>query len=110
MSNKTKRADEREGEGAREEFAAATDTTPAPPPDASGTKTPPQWLKELKTPRWAHAAASSLHGWREHKYHAGQSLELTRDDYDKAITAANDYRDKATPHAPALSPHKGKGL
>jgi hypothetical protein len=85
-----------------------------------------------------HAGAEALHGWREHAHHAGEPIKLSVEDYKAALKAASepvtrviDKDGKPTgepvdslemankgiptitdyePHAPALSPHKGKGL
>lgn len=38
---------------------------------------------------WQHNAAAALHGWAEHEHHEGKPLELSRDDYKKALLAAS---------------------
>jgi hypothetical protein len=87
---------------------------------------------------WQHAAAAQLHGWGAHEHHAGEPIQLTRADYEKAIEAAVEpvtrlvgadgkttgdpltpaavaqlngtkpVRSSYEPHAPALSPHAPK--
>jgi hypothetical protein len=48
--------------------------------------------------------ASRLHGWELHAYHYGDShQQLTRKDFDAAITAARNYP-TTNPHPPAIAP------
>lgn len=127
-------------------------TKPAQPVPAksSGTRKVSEWAK-LKFPKltlkhseqnhvnaWQHAAASALHCWPQHLYHAGKEMELSEADYDAAIKAATEIqagkpgkvvndrvardpkktRRKITgatpttyvPHKPALSPHNKAGI
>lgn len=39
---------------------------------------------------WQHTAAAQLHGWGAHEHHAGAPIQLTRDDYEKALEAASE--------------------
>lgn len=61
----------------------------------------------------AHAAAATLHGWREHRHHTGSPMALSRADYEAALRAAQapaPGKSRIEPHGPALSPfhpHKG---
>ena len=55
----------------------------------------------------AYGAAVTMHGWREHAYHAGREIRLTEQDYQAALKAAGAG---TASHAPALSPHKGKRI
>src|SRR6478736_4175252 len=34
---------------------------------------------------WQHNAAAALHGWLEHEHHEGKPIELSLDDYKKAL-------------------------
>lgn len=56
----------------------------------------------------AHAAASTLHGWRDHVAATGEQLSLTEAEYLAALDAAKGPppgKQSLVPHAPALSPH-----
>jgi hypothetical protein len=35
-----------------------------------------------------HAAAEALHGWKEHAHHEGKPIEISVDDYKRALLAA----------------------
>lgn len=63
--------------------------------------------------RWQHAAAAALHGWDAHAHHAGEPLQLSAEDYYRALVAASapDGAGNYRPHAGALSRHApaGKG-
>jgi hypothetical protein len=87
----------------------STDEQPASPPFAgSVTKTPSQWAevfypahgpKRLHDDAWKHAAAASLHGWWQCLRVSGAEMQLSREDYEAAITAASGSTFK--PHADA---------
>jgi hypothetical protein len=38
---------------------------------------------------WQHNAAAALHGWAENEHHEGKPVELSLDDYKKALLAAS---------------------
>lgn len=38
---------------------------------------------------WQHNAAAALHGWAEHEHHEGKPVDLSLDDYKKALLAAS---------------------
>lgn len=111
---KNKRSDESEGTGALITTEEQTSVPPQYDVQAMRASTekrrPLDWRKECGVPTWAHAAARTVHGWRQHRYHAGKPLQVTRDDYMAAIAAANDNTGEVKPHGPALSEHKGKGI
>jgi hypothetical protein len=60
-----------------------------------------------ETLSWQHRTAETLHGWRDHEYHAGAPIRITRQAYLAALDAitAPDKLGIYTPHAAALSPH-----
>jgi hypothetical protein len=80
--------------------------------DGGVLRTVDEWEAEFfpKSPRgrihaeaWKHSAASALHGWTLHAHNNGAPLQLSRSDYEAALTAAmtlvgHSYR----PHAAAL--------
>ena len=86
-------------------------------------KTPAQWRDVIFPPgsggrphedAWKHGAAGSLHGWELHRFHTGEDLKLSREDYEAALKAAftlvpvsqNDKgltRATYKPHEPALA-------
>ena len=106
---KTRRSEESEGAGAPE----ATELPPEPEPEPTGgaeKRRPRDWRAECGVLEWAHVAARTVHGWVEHRYHAGKPMQVTRDDYLAAVKAANDNKGAVEPHGPALSEHKGKGI
>lgn len=80
-------------------------------------RSPDKWAEELfpKSERgrihpdlWKHGAAQALHGWVLHAHHAGEPIQLTRSDYEKALSAACQLVGTTyVPHAAALSPHFG---
>ena len=84
-------------------------TEQLPQPSDSALKTLAELYKELKPERFHHECAAALHGWKAHLHHAGEQLQLTRDDYQAAIAAALKGSGDI-PHAPALSPFFGKGI
>ncbi len=63
----------------------------------------------LPTPQ--HMAAAQLHGWNDHRHHAGADYAMTEEDYDAAIKAAarpvkcTDGRSRYVPHDAACSEH-----
>ena len=101
-----------------------TDDAP-PAPQSAERRSPGQWAAilfpasergRLHADAWKHGAAEGLHGWMTHEHHAGAPIELTREDYESALRAAEtlvtvtDEATKATtqtyvPHPAALSPH-----
>lgn len=59
-------------------------------------------------PSALHAAAAALHGWLDHRHHAGEPMRLTDDEYKAALKAATRPprgKNKLEPHRPALSEH-----
>ena len=84
---------------------------PAPvaqkPPPVRVTLSPAEWQKSLGTNLSYFNAAVTCHGWKEHKAHCGESMALSRSDYEAAIKAAVTT---GHPHTPALSPYRGKGI
>lgn len=54
--------------------------------------------------RWMHAAAAAMHCWPQHAHHEAKEMELTPEDYGKAIEAACklDSKGRTQPHKPAL--------
>ena len=58
---------------------------------------------------WEHEAAAVLHGWTKHAHHAGEPMQLSRQDYESALKAAGvtNAKGEYMPHPAALSPHKG---
>lgn len=85
------------------------DTKPSALPREE-TRSSRAWAKECKTPGWAYAAAAAVHGWREHAYHDGAAMQLSRRDYEAAVDAAVNFTGAVKPHAAALSKHQGKGV
>lgn len=65
--------------------------------------------RALDLPLWKLAAATQLHGWAEHFHHAGQPFACSEDVFRAAIDAATG-NDPGTPHAPAVSEHRGKAI
>lgn len=62
------------------------------PVSIAPTKTPDEWRNEFGpdlAPRWLHAAAEVLHGWRLHAHHENKLIQLRRADYEKALAAAS---------------------
>lgn len=61
---------------------------------------------------WRHNCAAKLHGWAEHKHHAGADIELSAEDYAAALKAVEepDAKGNYVPHVPALSPFKGLAI
>lgn len=100
----------------------AAEGTGAPEVD-DGKRTPEQFLDEsfpLGDPRpgqpasrprasWVHFAAEQLHGWKEHAYHEGKPLRLSRAEYDAALKSVQpdekSFGGQYAPHAAALSKH-----
>lgn len=74
------------------------DDAPEPEePKADGNLSPTAWrdllfpVSERGEPHrdsWKHGAAAALHGWDLHRHHTGQEMQLSRADYDQALTAA----------------------
>ena len=56
---------------------------------------------------WKHAAASALHGWKEHAHHENRPMELSAEDYAAALKAveAPNAQGEYVPHPAALSKH-----
>lgn len=78
------------------------------PPKSSGAnaelRTPREWAKVLNANPAHHAPAAFLHGWGEHEHHLqDEPLEISEEDYRKAIKCALDYPCSA-PHEPAMTP------
>jgi hypothetical protein len=77
------------------------------PADAKGaeTKTPDEWARETghmlslrqvsgcceDRGDWRHSAASALHGWVHHQYHAGSAIRITRAAYLAALDAVDKH-------------------
>src|SRR5688572_11540260 len=57
----------------------------------------------IQDPRFA--AASALHGWQSHEYHAGEPLRLSEEDYMLALEAAEKPEEDGIyrPHEKAVS-------
>jgi hypothetical protein len=44
---------------------------------------------DLSVYSWQHNAAAALHGWAEHEHHEAKPVDLSIDDYKKALLAAS---------------------
>lgn len=55
---------------------------------------------------WEYASAAALHGWAQHKHAMGSEMELSADDFQRAVAAAS--APVVKPHPAALSEHKPK--
>ena len=61
----------------------------------------------LPTPQ--HMATAQLHGWNDHRHHAGAEFAMTEEDYEAALKAAarqmmcTDGRSRYVPHEAACS-------
>lgn len=73
-------------------------------------RTPAEWARELRIPRWHFAAAELLHGWREHAHHEGKPINLSKAAFEEALAAAVSPNRERKPSRNAVSPHRGKGL
>ena len=60
-------------------------------------------------PSTSHAAAAQLHGWNDHRHHAGVELGMTEEAYEAALVAAarpvkcEDGRSRYVPYEAACS-------
>lgn len=98
------------------------DEPEAPATGGADVRSPEDWqrltfptseLGRTAPDSWKHAAAANLHGWTAHAYHQGEPLQLSRADYDAALTAAVTLVPVEgaegvmtyAPHPAALSPH-----
>lgn len=61
------------------------------------------WLQDRYT--WQHAAAAARHGWEAHRYHAGEPMRLTDEDYLAALLAVSPETGPVAVHLGALSEH-----
>jgi hypothetical protein len=90
----------------------------ATPPKAAPIRTVTAWAKALGEYHDAggvpwleshfsarHAAAATLHGWRDHAHHENGELELSESDYRAALDAASPKEGNPKAHKPALSKH-----
>jgi len=104
---------------ADDEEATFEPADPPPRMESDGSaRTVDQWRDELFPAQgkrqhralWQHNAASSLHGWSDHAFHANAPMQLSRADYDAALKAAStpDAAGRYSAHLPALSRFKGK--
>lgn len=92
-------------------LAGADENTGAVSPSTSSEQRAPDKWAELIYPArsrgqlhaefWKHAAAEALHRWKLAEMITGSPLQLSRADYDAAITAANSGSNPV-PHKPAL--------
>lgn len=62
-----------------------------------------KWLQDRYS--WQHAAAAARHGWNDHRYHAGEPMRLTEQDYLSAIAAVSQELGSFTVHPGAVSEH-----
>lgn len=67
--------------------------------------------QRVKRPEPMHLAAAQLHGWDDHRHHAGGHMLMVRDAYEKALKAVerpvlcDDGKYHYVPHPEALSEH-----
>lgn len=80
-----------------------------PPTTSASLRTPEEWARVEGTRAWHFAAAAQLHGWREHAYHEGRPMQLSRAAYRAALAAAVARKHRVTPARDAVSKHRGKG-
>jgi hypothetical protein len=98
----------------------STSQAPATEPKAKKSKAPSSAeaisVKEHKArlpqdKRFLHAAASALHGWKEHEHDTGEPMQLTEGEYQSALECAahrDPYTGKYEPSSSALAPIKAK--